>query len=616
MDSILKPTVSKNAPPRNGSPHPSSHNRFSMPPSPPKPYPETNATNALFGLLDSLPTSEVLEKAALKKDSSKKAAVKSPSKSSHKRSTNKKGPDSKAASKEGRSSKSTSTNGLSTTYDKPHSKPRSRSPTPTPKESSGDERTSTPSNSDSEDMSLIHSQIQSQLTIHSPIAPLDVSIQCGQRFLSDSQIEMRVDDEDAQMGYTRVESRKDKRAKRHLSPNSTGCEEPETAAKRHRGGKQRSQKASQKASQQTVPLMDVVTQDPRRNRNKPSKHNKSQSKNQSQRANKSQNQTLNNTNQNKTKQPKERIPALFLEIPASTNKLIVQGLIKQWVQATFTTKAKNILITPVDKDAYESLLNYKNEAYPFTIRPTRNSEKKANNNEQAQNPKPAIVPNLFAVIRNVEHSHSTEDLQTIINCASITRMHSAALNAPTKSIKVGFKTIEDKLNAIKNGIKIAFRKHYVVDYTPKRPLQCLKCYDFNHHAKDCTKEEQVCKKCAGSHKHTDCTSREDQPPKCNNCGEEHPATFAGCPNYQKAKITQVAQKITYAQVASKPMPLIEASTLAHLLSQFMIDAFVSLKSHGGIDKKDIVNTACKAVEMVHKTKIIPETIMPNVIFNA
>ena len=476
VDSILKPSnlTSKNAPPRNGSPHPASHSRLSVPPSPPKFYPETNAVNCLFGVLGSLQNSEVPEKSASKKDSSQKTAAKSPSKSSHKRSNNKKGPDSKTASKEGRSSKSTSTNGLSTTYDKPHSKSRSRSPTPTPKESSGDERTSTPSNSDSEDMSLIHSQIQSQLTIHSPIAPLDVSIQCGQRFLSDSQIEMRVDDEDAQMGYTRVESRKDKRAKRHLSPNSTGCEEPEIAAKRQRG-KQKAQKASQKATQQTISLMDVVTQEPRNNKNKTNKHNKSQNKNQ--KANKSQNQTLNTTNK-QPKQQKERVPALFLEIPASTNQLLVAGVIKHWVKTTFVTKAKNILINPVDMQAYNSLLSYKNEALPFTIRPTRNSERKnTNKNEQSlnQTQKPAIVPNLFAVIRGVDHCHTVEDLQTIINSASITRMHSAALNAPTKSIKVGFKSIEDKLEAIKNGIKIAFRKHLVVDFTPKRPLQCLKC---------------------------------------------------------------------------------------------------------------------------------------------
>ena len=144
------------------------------------------------------------------------------------------------------------------------------------------------------------------------------------------------------------------------------------------------------------------------------------------------------TLQNKIKPNNQRREfPLFLEIPDSTNKLIVQGLLKQWVKTTFTTKAKNILVTQVDKDAYESLLKYKNEAYPFTIRPTRNSEKKANNNEQAQDPKPAIIPNLFAVIRNVDHCHSIEDLQTIVNSQSITRMHSAALNAPTKSIKVG-----------------------------------------------------------------------------------------------------------------------------------------------------------------------------------
>ena len=114
------------------------------------------------------------------------------------------------------------------------------------------------------------------------------------------------------------------------------------------------------------------------------------------------------TRLNTTKQPKqqkEKVPALFLEIPASTNKLLVAGAIRQWVKTNFVTKAKNILINPVDMAAYETLLNYKNEALPFTIRPTRNSERKNTNNEQPQNQiqKPAIVPNLFAVIHIVYH---------------------------------------------------------------------------------------------------------------------------------------------------------------------------------------------------------------------
>ena len=102
---------------------------------------------------------------------------------------------------------------LSTTYDKPKSRTHSNSPCP---KSSGDERTSTPSYSDCEDMSL------SLAHITSPVKPLDCSLQPGQRFMSNSQAEALVDDADVPMGYKTVESRKTKKAKRQLSPNSTG----------------------------------------------------------------------------------------------------------------------------------------------------------------------------------------------------------------------------------------------------------------------------------------------------------------------------------------------------------------------------------------------------------
>ena len=85
---------------------------------------------------------------------------------------------------------------------------------------------------------------------------------------------------------------------------------------------------------------------------------------------------------------------------------------------------------------------------------------------------------------------------------------------------------------------------------------------------------------------------------------------------KKQKSHKFPRKITYAQVASKPMPLIEASNLAHLLSQLAVDTLVSIKTFSGKDKSDLVTRACRAVEMVHKTKIIPETIMPKVIFDA
>ena len=269
-----KPTVSKNGPPpRNGSPHPTSYNRFSVPSSPPKSYPETGTVSALISLLADNPDYITpTTGGSTQNTNQRKSSGSQPRKNAGSSRSN----DNKIAQN------------LSTTYDKPKSstRSRSRSISPYPK-SSGDERTSTPSNSDCEDMglSIVHNT--------SPVQPLDCSLQPGQRFMSDSQVDNLVDDADVQMGYTTVESRKTKKAKRQLSPNSTGCDEPEVSAKKPRGNNrrasQKAQKASQNASQtsQRVPsLMGASTSKNNSNKGPKKGSNNNNSQNQKQKVNK------------------------------------------------------------------------------------------------------------------------------------------------------------------------------------------------------------------------------------------------------------------------------------------------------------------------------------------
>ena len=37
-----------------------------------------------------------------------------------------------------------------------------------------------------------------------------------------------------------------------------------------------------------------------------------------------------------------------------------------------------------------------------------------------------------------------------------------------------------------------------------------------------------CVKCGNNHIHTSCTKTKTEPPKCANCGEDHPANYRGC----------------------------------------------------------------------------------------
>ncbi|CAH0547208.1 unnamed protein product [Brassicogethes aeneus] len=86
--------------------------------------------------------------------------------------------------------------------------------------------------------------------------------------------------------------------------------------------------------------------------------------------------------------------------------------------------------------------------------------------------------------------------------------------------------------------------------------QCFRCQRFGHGQSRCTAPPK-CVKCAGEHLSNDCTKSKESKATCANCGESHPASYRGCPNYpkleQKPQETKSAQQQqpsrSYAQVS-------------------------------------------------------------------
>ena len=70
-----------------------------------------------------------------------------------------------------------------------------------------------------------------------------------------------------------------------------------------------------------------------------------------------------------------------------------------------------------------------------------------------------------------------------------------------------------------------------VEVTPYRKTgllpQCKNCQSWGHTKSYCHKEPR-CVKCAGKHTTESCNKSKDIPPKCYNCGENHPANYRGC----------------------------------------------------------------------------------------
>jgi hypothetical protein len=80
-----------------------------------------------------------------------------------------------------------------------------------------------------------------------------------------------------------------------------------------------------------------------------------------------------------------------------------------------------------------------------------------------------------------------------------------------------------------------------VEVTPYRKTgllpQCKNCQRWGHTKSYCHKESR-CAKCAGKHTTESCSKPKEIPPKCYNCGENHPANYRGCVVAKKLQALQ------------------------------------------------------------------------------
>jgi len=89
----------------------------------------------------------------------------------------------------------------------------------------------------------------------------------------------------------------------------------------------------------------------------------------------------------------------------------------------------------------------------------------------------------------------------------------------------------DRTENIKKIYEITDIRGMRVEVTPYRKTtllpQCKNCQSWGHTKSYCHKEPR-CVKCAGKHTTVTCTKPKETPPKCYNCGENHPANYRRC----------------------------------------------------------------------------------------
>ena len=105
---------------------------------------------------------------------------------------------------------------------------------------------------------------------------------------------------------------------------------------------------------------------------------------------------------------------------------------------------------------------------------------------------------------------------------------------PTALVLVEFLNLE----RLPKRVYVDFCEYRIRSFEPE-PVRCFKCQRFNHLARNCTSNVDVCAKCSEHHTTKDC-NRENQPGtssdslvKCFNCKGEHPAYSKDCSKYKK-----------------------------------------------------------------------------------
>jgi hypothetical protein len=256
------------------------------------------------------------------------------------------------------------------------------------------------------------------------------------------------------------------------------------------------------------------------------------------------------------------------------------------------------LVTPKDEAA--SLKLTTTSFSGFSCRPTRGSQQRQTAAPAATNvDSPPRKSNLFVVFRGVPDRYTDEYLTSYINMPA-TRMRSAVHDKFTRSVRVLCPDAETKNKLINdNFYSFSFQRFRVEDYRQDGPRQCFKCQQFGHTSRDCQASQETCKTCSGPHRHQDCQQKEA--PRCSNCQGNHPTTFAGCPEYQKAKESQTHEQLSYAQKTAKPAPTIDTIRMATAMAECFHQVFAPHLAH--LDKKDTYEKVGRVVSSVYKRPV-------------
>ena len=152
------------------------------------------------------------------------------------------------------------------------------------------------------------------------------------------------------------------------------------------------------------------------------------------------------------------------------------------------------------------------------------------------------------VVRSSELSLCTVDeLKSYLKNQKVTDVKRISIKKDNQTIETNTYILTFNKPQIPKEIKVGYSVIKVNPYIPN-PLRCYNCQKFGHHEQKCTRQA-VCRRCAESgsdHVEHSC----NRPPKCANCGGDHPADSRSCTTWKFEKevnTTKYTKNISFSE---------------------------------------------------------------------
>ncbi|CAF3774864.1 unnamed protein product [Rotaria socialis] len=152
---------------------------------------------------------------------------------------------------------------------------------------------------------------------------------------------------------------------------------------------------------------------------------------------------------------------------------------------------------------------------------------------------PRILPPAYSlVIRQFFNTWNIEEMlqvlkQTYPSLIKITRMFSTD-NKPLNLVRADFNSLQQVKKLLHEGrITTGHIKNIIKPYYPPTKInKCMKCFNHHHTTKDCNSPFQLCIRCGQPHPYNNNCQNDI---KCVNCGSDHYAGHAACPEVQQIR---------------------------------------------------------------------------------